>query len=185
MLMLRWRCNKSCSSRFFGKRKRTSYSEVLFIIWHRAIFPGLDGPSIVTATRLNCCVRDGNRCFPRAMGTKIALWDTCFAGFSSRGSGEINSPIRLLFPVRDKQKPIDVHDYKISRISKLLRRLIKQTGEWYSPITSQCTCMINMLCSLNCAFECRINFLDEKRKAVVWKYYCCVSQSKNCILCQK
>ena len=28
-------------------------------------------PSIVTAERLNCCVRHGNRCFPRAMGTEM------------------------------------------------------------------------------------------------------------------
>ena len=41
-------------------------------IRHRAIFPGLDDPSIVTATRLNCCVRHGNRCLPRAMGTDQA-----------------------------------------------------------------------------------------------------------------
>lgn len=25
-----------------GKRKKTSYSEVFFIIWHRAIFPGVN-----------------------------------------------------------------------------------------------------------------------------------------------
>jgi hypothetical protein len=30
-------------------------------------------PSIVTATRLNFCVRHGNRCCPRAMGTKMRL----------------------------------------------------------------------------------------------------------------
>ncbi len=41
-------------------------------IRHRAIFPGLDDPSIVTATRLNFCVRHGNRCLPRAMGTDTA-----------------------------------------------------------------------------------------------------------------
>lgn len=65
-------------------RKRPSYSDGLFIIWHRAIFPGLDDPSIVTATRLNCCVRNGNRCFPRAMGTNWAfLLDTRNAGLVS------------------------------------------------------------------------------------------------------
>ena len=32
-------------------------------------FPKVRNPSIVTATRLNCCVRNGYRCFPRAMGT--------------------------------------------------------------------------------------------------------------------
>jgi hypothetical protein len=43
------------------------------IIRHRAIFPGLDGPSIVTAARLNCRVRHGNGCFPRAMDTDLAF----------------------------------------------------------------------------------------------------------------
>lgn len=52
-------------------REKPSYSEGLTIIWHRAIFPGFDWPSIVTAARLNCCVRQGNRCFPSAMGTNI------------------------------------------------------------------------------------------------------------------
>ena len=42
-------------------------------IRHRAIFPGLDDPSIVTAARLNCCVRYGNRCLPRAMGTDLGF----------------------------------------------------------------------------------------------------------------
>lgn len=39
---------------------------------HRAIFPGLEDPSIVTAERLDCCVRYGNRYFPLAMGTEAA-----------------------------------------------------------------------------------------------------------------
>ena len=32
-------------------------------------FPTTESGSIVTAARLNCCVRNGNRCFPSAMGT--------------------------------------------------------------------------------------------------------------------
>src|SRR5690348_15775672 len=54
------------------KEKRPPYSGGLSIIRHRAIFPGFDDPSIVTAERLNCCVRYGNRCFPLAMGTEVA-----------------------------------------------------------------------------------------------------------------
>ena len=52
--------------------KRTSFRRLSYIIRHRAIFPGLD-PSIVTAARLNCCVRNGNRCFPSAMGTDQSI----------------------------------------------------------------------------------------------------------------
>lgn len=45
----------------------------VYINRHRAIFPGLDNPSIVTADRLNCCVRYGDRCFPIAMGTDFGV----------------------------------------------------------------------------------------------------------------
>ena len=34
-------------------------------------------PSIVTAARLNFCVRDGNRCLPCAMGTEFGICDAC------------------------------------------------------------------------------------------------------------
>ena len=54
---------------FHKKDKTPPIKEGFYIIRHRAIFPGLDDPSIVTAARLNCCVRNGNRCFPSAMGT--------------------------------------------------------------------------------------------------------------------
>ena len=60
----------------------------LSIIRHRAIFPGLDDPSIVTAARLNFCVRDGNRCLPRAMGTESVTTETNLRFFSSRGVAE-------------------------------------------------------------------------------------------------
>ena len=53
-------------------KTKTPVSKGLCIVRHRAIFPGLN-PSIVTAARLNCCVRDGNRCFPGAMGTDLAF----------------------------------------------------------------------------------------------------------------
>ncbi len=59
--------------REFFPNKKTSVQEVLMKIRHRAIFPGLDDPSIVTAARLNCCVRYGNRCLPRAMGTDLGF----------------------------------------------------------------------------------------------------------------
>lgn len=49
--------------------KKDSCKESFLLKRHRAIFPGLEDPSIVTAERLNCCVRHGNRCFPLAMGT--------------------------------------------------------------------------------------------------------------------
>ena len=62
--------------RFYGgctqknsKNKSPPGVEGSYIIRHRAIFPGLDDPSILTAARLNCCVRYGNRCFPSAMDT--------------------------------------------------------------------------------------------------------------------
>lgn len=60
--------------------------EGLIIKRHRAIFPGLEDPSIVTAERLDCCVRYGNRYFPLAMGTDIT--ETNLRFFSSRGVAE-------------------------------------------------------------------------------------------------
>lgn len=54
--------------------KKPPFGRLSYIIRHRAIFPGLY-PSIVTAAGLNCCVRDGNRCFPSAMGTDLSLCD--------------------------------------------------------------------------------------------------------------
>lgn len=51
------------------KEKNHPIRVVFSIIRHRAIFPRKR--SIVTAARLNFCVRHGNRCFPCAMGTEI------------------------------------------------------------------------------------------------------------------
>jgi hypothetical protein len=56
----------------FEVNKKRSFRTSFYIKRHRAIFPGLEDPSIVTAERLNCCVRYGNRCFPLAMGTETA-----------------------------------------------------------------------------------------------------------------
>ena len=52
--------------------EKASLAGGFFIKRHRAIFPGLEDPSIVTAERLDCCVRYGNRYFPLAMGTENA-----------------------------------------------------------------------------------------------------------------
>ena len=54
---------------YFVYTKSPPFLEGLMLKRHRAIFPGLEDPSIVTAERLNCCVRYGNRCDPLAMGT--------------------------------------------------------------------------------------------------------------------
>ena len=79
------------------KEKSPPVLESFFIIRHRAIFPGLDLPSIVTAERLNCCVRYGNRCFPHAMDTEPATpHETNLRFFSLRGQNEIHF-VRLLF----------------------------------------------------------------------------------------
>ena len=42
---------------------------VAFVYFGTVLFSQGYNPSIVTAARLNFCVRDGNRCFPSAMGT--------------------------------------------------------------------------------------------------------------------
>ena len=54
----------------FEVNKKNSLREFFLLKRHRAIFPGLEDPSIVTAERLDCCVRYGNRYFPLAMGTE-------------------------------------------------------------------------------------------------------------------
>ena len=41
------------------------------LCWHLLIFPGRFQPSIVSASELNCRVRDGNGCTPTAIGTDL------------------------------------------------------------------------------------------------------------------
>ena len=51
------------------KRKATRRGGFNRIIWHLASFPQ---SSIIAATGLDFCVRNENRYFPSAMGTKLA-----------------------------------------------------------------------------------------------------------------
>ena len=48
--------------------------------WLRATLPGGRPPSTIAAKELNFCVRYGNRCFPRAMGTNSAPNHEAFIG---------------------------------------------------------------------------------------------------------
>ena len=51
-----------------NRHQKTTLSSDFLIIWHLANFPQ---SSIFAATGLNFCVRNENRCFPSAMGTKL------------------------------------------------------------------------------------------------------------------
>ena len=74
-------------------------------------FPRVRNPSIVTAMRLNCCVRHGNRCFPHAMGTNVRS-----STYQTRTTASI----------------------LLRRFSKQVNVLsLRQTGAIYAPITSQ------------------------------------------------
>lgn len=66
--------------------------------------------SIVTATRLNFCVRYGNRCFPRAMGTDFdaSLLRQTY-GFSQVTQGRNKFDFGYSFPFRGQRS-----DYSMS-----------------------------------------------------------------------
>ena len=52
-----------------GRRRRLPFKSE---IWRRPTLPGTIVPSTIGAGGLNFCVRDGNRCDPSAMATKIS-----------------------------------------------------------------------------------------------------------------
>ena len=59
-------------------QKKSNY-HCSFSNWQRPTFPGSRPPSIISATELNFCVRDGYRCSLRAIVTRFS----CFALFHS------------------------------------------------------------------------------------------------------
>ncbi len=46
--------------------------------WHRPTLAGVSLPTTIGAEGLNCCVRNGNRCFPLAKGTKNSALEYYF-----------------------------------------------------------------------------------------------------------
>ena len=56
---------------YHENNKTPGVNQGFYIKRHRASFPPKG--SIIAAARLNFCVRNGNRCFPSAMGTEEKL----------------------------------------------------------------------------------------------------------------
>ncbi len=69
--------------------------------------------SIVTATRLNFCVRNGNRCFPRAMGTEAASLMRHPFRVSHRAGRRSKSVVLAALPELGKAMLIDVHLWRL------------------------------------------------------------------------
>ncbi len=133
--------------RKFGVNKKRPGKGLFLLKRHRAIFPGLEDPSIVTAERLNCCVRYGNRCDPLAMGTEAATPnETNLTVFLIAPRNGINPFRGLLFSlVRGKSRPITMSKlcYKSTdKLEKIKAIVLDKHCYRYdktTPITSQCT----------------------------------------------
>jgi hypothetical protein len=77
-----------------AEKTKATLSDGFCIIWHLASFPQ---SSIIAATGLDFCVRNGNRYFPSAMGTKYAprgeLMSDYTVKFEKLLAGAIRAPI--------------------------------------------------------------------------------------------
>ena len=67
------------------RKGETQASPLSKVIWRRPTLPGTFVPSTIGAGGLNFCVRDGNRCDPSAMATKISCQ---MSGGPKRGSSD-------------------------------------------------------------------------------------------------